>query len=336
MTNDRFGQCINNAIAEMRKRKLIDATKLSLSEWLNLVKSHDREELLFVDWQFPTKSMRDEYLDTIQTRTEDEVIDLLRNFLMFSGSYGCDDYLWANIMDKLEQNEITLEDATQTEHLKNLMKSIISPEERAWEGNTWIIDLLPDNPRLAIDALQAYLVSHFQYLPDGKIDGMLDAMALIQAKFIDTPRDFHLFSLDPHQFELLVSTLYRRMGYTTALTKMTHDGGRDVIAEKEQSGEKERLLIQCKRTGKNVDVKEVRALLGVVSDEKATKGVFVCASGFTPAAKQLEVRNRRLELIDNEDLQILLNEYLGTRWSKYISEIVSKRLAETKSRTSLT
>lgn len=336
MTGDRFGQCVNDAIDEQRKRKLIDATKLSLSEWLNRVKSHDRGKSLLVDYQFPTKALRDEYLDTIQTRTKGEVIDLLRNFLMSSGTYGCDGYLRAEIMDKLEQKKITLENATGTEHLKNLMKSIISPEEGAWEGNTWIIDLLPDNPRLAIDALQAYLVSHFPYLPDGRIDGMLDAMALIQAKFIDTPREFHLFSLDPRQFELLVSTLYRRMGYTTALTKMTHDGGRDIIAEKEQSGERERVLIQCKRTGKNVSVREVRALLGVVSNEKATKGAFVCASGFTPPARKLEDENRRLELIDSADLQMLLNEYLGTRWSMYISEIVSKRLAETKSRTSLT
>lgn len=329
---DHLSRAIDDAIKRMRKRKHIDATKLSLSEWLTLMGSHDRDGIFFVDWQFPTKSMRDEYLDTIQSRTDDEVIDLLRN-LMISGWYGCDDYLSASMMDEFDKGNVTFEYVTATEHLKNLFRSIFSRQELpAWEGNTWIIDLLPDNPRLAIYALQAYLVSHFSYLPDGKIDGMLDAITLIQAKFIDTRRNFRLFSADPRQFEQLVSTLYRRMGYKTELTKMTHDGGRDIIAEQVQSGEKERLLIQCKRTGKNVGVGQVRCLLGVVSNERATKGVFVCTSRFTPAAKKLADENRRLELIDHEDLQMLLNAHFGTSWSKYVLQIVSDRIAETKNR----
>jgi restriction system protein len=328
-----LSRAINDAIKRMRKRKHIDATKLSLSEWLTLMKSRDREGIFFVEWQFPTKSMRDEYLGTIKSRTDDEVIDLLRNFLMISGWYGCDDYLSAIMLDEVDKGNATLENVTATEHLKNLFRSIFSRQELpSWEGNTWIIDLLPDNPQLAIYALQAYLVSHFPYLPDGKIDGMLDAITLIQAKFIDTRRNFRLFKADPRQFEQLVSTLYRRMGYKTELTKPTHDGGRDVIAERLQSGEKERSLIQCKRTGKNVGVGQVRSLLGVVSNERATKGVFVCTSRFTPAAKKLADENRRLELIDHEDLQMLLNAHFGTAWSKYVLEIVLERIAETKSR----
>jgi restriction system protein len=122
------------------------------------------------------------------------------------------------------------------------------------------------------------------------------------------------------------------MGYKTELTKMTHDGGKDVIAERVQSGEKERLLIQCRRTRKNVGVGEIRSLLGVVSDEKATKGVFVCTSGFTPAARKLANENRRLELLDHEDLQMLLNEYFGTSWSKYVLQIVSERITETRNK----
>jgi hypothetical protein len=209
-TNDNFSRAIDDAINRMRKRKLIDATKLSLNEWLTLMKSNDREGILFVDWQFPTKSMRDEYLDTIQSRKEDEVIDLLRNFLMISGWYGCDDYLSASIMDELEKKKVTFEYITATEHLKNLWRSIFSRQELpSWEGNTWIIDLLPDNPRLAIYALQAYLASHFPYLPDGKIDGMLDAITLIQAKFIDTAAGISVFSMQIHvssSFSLAPST----------------------------------------------------------------------------------------------------------------------------------
>lgn len=328
-----LSRAIDDGIKRVERRKLIDATKLPLNEWLILMMSKDREEILFVDWQFPTKSMRDEYLDTIQSRKEDEVIDLLRNFLMISGWYGCDDYLFASIMDEVEKKKLSFKHVTTTEHLKNFWRSIFSLQELpSWEGNTWIIDLLPDNPRLAIYALQAYLVSHFPYLPDGKTDGTLDAIALIQAKFIDTRRNWSLFKANPRQFELLVSTLYRRMGYKTELTKMTHDGGRDVIAERIESGEKERLLIQCRRTKKNVSVGEIRSLLGVVSNEKATKGVFVCTSGFTPAARKLADENRRLELLDHDALQMLLNEHFGTDYSKYVLRIVSERIEETKNR----
>jgi restriction system protein len=122
------------------------------------------------------------------------------------------------------------------------------------------------------------------------------------------------------------------MGYRTELTKMTHDGGRDVIAEQIHSGEKERVLIQCRRTRKNVGVEQIRSLLGIVSNERATKGVFVCTSRFTPAARKLANENRRLELIDHEDLQVLLNEHFGTDWSKYVSEIVGARIEETRNR----
>jgi restriction system protein len=122
------------------------------------------------------------------------------------------------------------------------------------------------------------------------------------------------------------------MGYKTELTKMTHDGGRDVIAERVQSGEKERLLIQCRRTKNNVGVGEIRSLLGIVSNERATKGVFVCTSRFTPAARKLADENRRLELLDHEDLQVLLNMHFGTDLSKYVLQIVSEAIDETRNR----
>ena len=63
-----------------------DATKLSLDEWLKLLNSKDSESYAFTTYEFPTDSMRDEYLSSIQNRTEKEVIDLLRHFLITSGS----------------------------------------------------------------------------------------------------------------------------------------------------------------------------------------------------------------------------------------------------------
>lgn len=323
MNSDKFLKDWESQIKHLRTLKRIDAVKLSLDEWLALLNPDDKENSFFIHWEFPTKAMRDEYLATIQTRTAKEVIDLLRNFLIPSGNLAKDDLTMSNLMLALEQKKIGYDDLT--EHHRRLLRSYIVPGAFPWEGNTWVIDLLPQNPKLALDALQAYVVSHFGFLPDGRIDGLLDAMALIRAKFIETSRSTALLDLDPYQFELLIDALYRRMGYITKITQKTYDKGRDVIAERKSAGKKEKLLIQCRRTEKNVGVREVRTLLGVVENEKASKGVFASTSEFTNEARKLENENPRLELIGNKDLQALLNEYLGSDWSIHIDSIISER-----------
>jgi restriction system protein len=78
-------------------------------------------------------------------------------------------------------------------------------------------------------------------------------------------------------------------------------------------------------------VNETRALLGVVSDEKATKGVLVSSSDFTSEARKFEKNNRRLELIGNKDLQILLNKYFGPKWPTYIDSIIARSSAKKRS-----
>lgn len=303
-------------------RKIIDATKLSLDEWLELLNSDDKENVLFINYMFPTDNMRDEYLESIHIRTDQEVINLLRNFLITSGSLGADKFTFEWLMSCLKNDREQFDKLMKKEHLRRLFRGYITGDA-IWEGNTWVIDLLPYYPKLALDVLHAYLYTFIGYLPDGRINGLKDAMAVIRAKFIETPRSSLLLSLDPYQFEHLIYALYKKMGYTTELTQRTHDRGRDVIAERKHAGEKERVLIQCRRAERNVGVKEVRALLGVVSNEKATKGVFVSTSEFTPQARKFEKENPRLELIGNRDLQLLLNRYFGSRWFRHIDAIIS-------------
>jgi Restriction endonuclease len=303
-------------------RKIIDATKLSLDEWLELLNSDDKENVLFLNFMFPTDNMRNEYLDSIHIRTDQEVINLLRNFLITSGSLCADKFTFEWLMSCLKNDREQFDKLMKKEHLRHLFRGYITGDT-IWEGNTWVIDLIPDYPKLALDVLHAYLYTFIGYLPDGRINGLEDAMAVIRAKFIETPRSSLLLSLDPYQFEHLIYALYKKMEYTTELTQRTHDKGRDVIAERKHAGEKERVLIECRRAERNIGVKEVRALLGVVSNEKATKGVFVSTSEFTPQAKKFEKENPRLELIGNRDLQLLLNRYFGSGWSRHIDAIIS-------------
>ena len=88
-------------------------------------------------------------------------------------------------------------------------------------------------------------------------------------------------------------------------------------------------MIECKRVRNKIGVRAVRSLLGVVSDEKATKGVFICTSTFTSEAKKLERRNPRLELINHDDLQVLLNEHLGPTWPDHVDSIISESMSRT-------
>jgi len=314
------------------KKKIIDVRAFSLKKWLDLLNSAKSDEL-FVNWQFPSNEMRDEYLQTIHDRNEEEVVSLLRRFLLTSGSLGTDDFAIRYLLHCMKYDRAAFEDMMRTERYKRLLRGYFNKKVAIWEGNTWVIDLLPFYPKLALDVLHAYLTAHFQFLPDGRIEGLLDAMSLIRAKFIETPPSALISGLNPYQFEHLVDSLYSCMGYKTNLTQRTYDGGRDIIAQKKDPGERERLLIQCRIAKKNIGVDEIRALLGVVSNEKATKGVFVASSEFTREAKKLEGENARLELIGKESLHRLLNQYFGPGWHEHIDRIISSSMSKKRTNT---
>jgi len=314
-------------------KKYVDVTKVPLDEWLALLDSPEKEDLLFIDYMFPTDNIRDEYLATIHNYSDDEVINLLRRFLISSGSLGKDKSSFDYLMHCMKHDKEHFNKLMKLEYYRRLLKGYFNKNAVVWEGNTWIIDLLPDHPKRALDVLYAYFLAHIQLLPDGRFSGLQDAMALIRAKFINVSHpNSLLLELDPYQFEHLIDALYAKMDYDTILTPRTHDGGRDVIAEKKGIGEREKLLVQCKKQKKKVGVKEVRALLGIVSNEKATKGVLVTTSEFTAPAKKLGKENARLELVGQKDLQLLLNKFFGSKWPTYLDFIISNSLSRNRNR----
>jgi restriction system protein len=179
----------------------------TLNEWLESLK---KRKAGTIDFSFPSDKVRDEYIATIERRSDAEIFDLLRRFLIPSGPLGS---------DKAEGH------ATRG----------------PWEGITWVLDLLPDNPRSSLATLDAYLDAHFPFMPDGRICGMFDTMEIIRTKYIEHPRspdDAIRLLLDesPRTLEHLVERLYAEMGYTTALTPSQKDGGYDVLATKNEAG----------------------------------------------------------------------------------------------------
>jgi restriction system protein len=202
--------------------------------------------------------------------------------------------------------------------------------EWPWEGNTWILDLLPHFPKKALEALDAYIVAHAQILPDSALFGHFDAAEIIRARYIGLPGthqeglDF-LASLDPRQFECVVERLYRSMGYETELTSQQGDGGRDINAYRTTTGQRERLLIECKLYSRPVGVELTRRLYGSVHDARANRGVLASNNYFTRGAKTFAARNS-LELIGGAELIPLLNQHLGLKWPLHIERLVQESL----------
>lgn len=305
------------------ENKIIDVQEMDLDEWLELVFSKKDKEYIFIDYMFPNEVFREKYLENIQERKDQEVINLIRKFLIPSGSFNGDEFKLIYLLHCYKNDKKRFINLIQLEFYKRLLNGYLNKNIEPWEGNTWIIDLLPHHPKLAIDAIEAYFIAHIQLLPDGKFSGLQDAKSLIRSKFIYAKHpESVLFSLDGYDFEYLISALYNEMGYQTEVTKRSGDGGVDVKAEKESIGEKEKLLIQCKRYTDPVGQPAIRDLYGASSDAKANKGVLVTTSNFTKPAKEFASRNN-IELINGKEVNELLNTHFGTKWPLHLDYIIN-------------
>jgi restriction system protein len=305
-----------------RRQRVIHAEKLSLSKWLHLI-FDPPDDAIFIDYQFPTDRQREEYIQSIASRSEADIRRLLGKFLIPSGTLGVDD----RVLEFIKEQSASSKALRATQYGRRLVLYDIGfGEETPWEGITWVLDLLPRHPREAIEALSAYVLAHFQVLPDGRFDGLEDASAIIRARYIGTPttnagKVASLLELSPRQFECVVERTYAEMGYNTSLTAPQKDGGRDILACREAPSKREHLRIECKRYRTPVPIHFARALLGVVSSEKANKGVLVTSGGFTQPTRKFAEQNPRIELIDGSSLVELMNEYLGPTWPTKIDRL---------------
>jgi restriction system protein len=298
----------------MAKRPLIDASDLSLEAWLSKIfLEPNRRAYVIEDSHFPSNRHREQFLESIRVRSEEEVRGLLRLFLMQSGTVGNDQYIRAFL--SAQPREHTLELMKKSEFIRRLFVPPFLP----WDGITWVLDLLPEQPSQALAALDAYFCAHAQHFPDGRLHGMFDAEAIIRARYLqwDNSRDV-LLTLQPQEFEYIVAALYREMGYEPRVTQQTRDGGVDVEASREEPGARELVLIQCKRYKGTVGAPAIRELRGVVAERHANKGTVIATGGFTKAARAFASKNTLIELVDFADLNVLLNRAFGPKWPKSV------------------
>jgi hypothetical protein len=116
-------------------------------------------------------------------------------------------------------------------------------------------------------------------------------------------------------FEEIVAEVFRGFGYQVDLTKMTRDGGKDIIALRKHGDEIiERLLIECKHWKDKLDVRPVRNLVGVaVTQEELPTGIILATtSSFTEDAKELQINPNisiKLDLRDYNDILSWIGDY---------------------------
>jgi len=264
-------------------------------------------------WCFPTDGLREGYLTSVHSRSEADVLALLRLFLFEEACFGKDsEYLHQALA---VHKDLSFLDRLPAEYSRRLM---------AWTGTDtkphpsirWVLDLLPRSPQQAIDAITGYLNAYRGVRPEGRSQGLLDAAAIIRARWIDdvTSGTGALFRLSPRGLEILVAALYRELGYNVILTPPSRDGGRDVIAARETPGQREVIQIECKTHTSPVGVTYVRQLRGVIERHRANRGILVTIGRFTRGAREECTVDTRLELIDGAALIQMLNAKFGPLW----------------------
>lgn len=194
----------------------------------------------------------------------------------------------SNIIKKFENNPFAVQEMSDLLASDiNVKTDIIKPFE---EGISY------ENNRIKEVSGQVKILTPVQkeIITDVKIIGK-SLVDLIKKK----PQGVH--ELTDRQFEELAAEMYEREGYNVVLTQQTRDGGKDlIISEKNNLGD---LLIygQCKknRPDRPVDINVVKNLHSTVIIDKATAGVVITSSYFSPDADKLaEQIKHQMNLID--------------------------------------
>jgi hypothetical protein len=190
--------------------------------------------------------------------------------------------------------------------------------------------------RLAADAgiaIEAAAIDHVARLAEGnpgKIKMLLERLTLsesqpvteAEAENILSAFGYHrpspgggptsgpadLSNLTGIEFERLIVTLLKNLGFQAEMTKATGDGGIDIEAVLDRPIVGGRYLIQCKRLAANtlVGSPTVREFYGaLVADRRAAKGILITTSDFSAQAREF-AKNLPVELIDGAKLADLL------------------------------
>jgi restriction endonuclease len=121
------------------------------------------------------------------------------------------------------------------------------------------------------------------------------------AHFARYPNDFG--QLEPRQFEMLLEAIFRNQGYDTEIGAGWNDGGVDLRFYSKDEVGSFLTLVQVKRWKRPVRLEAVAALVGLVEQEDANRGLFVTTPHYLPSTRRFASRSsRRLVLAKSEDV----------------------------------
>ncbi len=138
--------------------------------------------------------------------------------------------------------------------------------------------------------LRVFYVNDDSRIAEFKIENTTDKTSIIDISsfterkliehFLKYPDDLKL--IDRRKFEELIAEVFFGFGYEVELTQKTRDGGKDIIAIKNEEV-KVKYLIECKRPEpmNPVRINVVKNLHSTVIHDKATKGILASTTRFT-------------------------------------------------------
>ena len=107
-------------------------------------------------------------------------------------------------------------------------------------------------------------------------------------------------SLNGYEFEESVGQIYSKHGFNVRQTKLSGDGGLDLILEKD----KEKTGVQCKAHKKAVGPSVARDLYGTIQHFGYNRGILVSLNGFTKGVYTF-VQGKNIELVTVHDLILM-------------------------------
>lgn len=302
----------------------------NFDEWFYLVKN---KQFVYPSHKIPYSDWFYDYINDIENRTITEVKDLVRCLLRpLNRPLDFEDYKTFKILEKdVDDEKLKMYNPHLFEYvnrMKNNERFIrIANDYDAFEGITWVLELLPRKPYKAVEALRNYLSAQLEILPDDMITGIEQCIQLILAKFIyfEEPAK-KLLNLHPVEFELLIEELYQGMGYETTWTGATRDGGKDIIAEIDRYDGKEKVYVECKlyNTTK-LDISKVGYFGYIIANEKINRGVIFC-TGYV--SENLKNFDRRIQIWTYEEIVFLLNAHLGSNWCNNLDDIIQRKKSQ--------
>lgn len=100
-----------------------------------------------------------------------------------------------------------------------------------------------------------------------------------------------IYDISGFDFEILMLEAYRRKKYNVEHTKMTRDGGKDIIIKQNDIWGKTISYVQCKNRRGKIGVSCVKEFHSTIVNDKINRGIIVSTSGFTHDAEKYIEKN---------------------------------------------